>query len=157
MNFRRSITIADLWQPEVAKLAKILRIFAFFGKTIPYGKIFKNSVLNVFIATPIDVLCSNFVKSNFVKFGRREIGKVVHYLRDKKVFACLSLLRRSSGVNLFQNLGGHQGEARRAELRVEAHRSESGGGFLGNFWLQVTYPLLKAASFDTFCLVAPQP
>ena len=25
------------------------------------------------------------------------------------------------------------------------------------FWLQVTYPLLKAASFDTFCLVAPQP
>ena len=25
------------------------------------------------------------------------------------------------------------------------------------FGLQVTYPLLKAASFDTFCLVAPQP
>ena len=25
------------------------------------------------------------------------------------------------------------------------------------FWLQVTYPFLKAASFDTFCLVAPQP
>ena len=25
------------------------------------------------------------------------------------------------------------------------------------FWLQVTYPLMKAASFDTFCLVAPQP
>ena len=25
------------------------------------------------------------------------------------------------------------------------------------FWLQVTYLLLKAASFDTFCLVAPQP
>jgi len=24
-------------------------------------------------------------------------------------------------------------------------------------WLQVTYLLLKAASFDTFCLVAPQP
>ena len=24
-------------------------------------------------------------------------------------------------------------------------------------WLQVTYPLLKAASFDTFCFVAPQP
>jgi len=23
-------------------------------------------------------------------------------------------------------------------------------------WLQVTYPLLKAASFDTFCIVAPQ-
>ena len=25
------------------------------------------------------------------------------------------------------------------------------------FWLQVTYPLLKAVSFDTFCLVVPQP
>ena len=25
------------------------------------------------------------------------------------------------------------------------------------FWLQVTYPLQKAASFDTFCLVAPEP
>ena len=25
------------------------------------------------------------------------------------------------------------------------------------FWLKVTYPLPKAASFDTFCLVAPQP
>jgi len=24
-------------------------------------------------------------------------------------------------------------------------------------WLQVTYALLKAASFDTICLVAPQP
>ena len=24
-------------------------------------------------------------------------------------------------------------------------------------WLQVTYPLMKAASFDTFCLVAVQP
>jgi len=24
-------------------------------------------------------------------------------------------------------------------------------------WLQVTCPLLKAASFDTFCIVAPQP
>ena len=24
------------------------------------------------------------------------------------------------------------------------------------FWLQVTYPLLKAVSFDTFCLVVPQ-
>jgi len=24
-------------------------------------------------------------------------------------------------------------------------------------WIQVTYPFLKAASFDTFCLVVPQP
>jgi len=29
--------------------------------------------------------------------------------------------------------------------------------FPRKFWLQVIYSLLKAASFDTFCLVAPQP
>jgi len=28
--------------------------------------------------------------------------------------------------------------------------------FLLKFWLQVTYPLMIAASLDTFCLVAPQ-
>jgi len=31
------------------------------------------------------------------------------------------------------------------------------GPFPLKSWLQVTYPLLKAASFDTFCLVAPEP
>jgi len=33
---------------------------------------FQNSVANGFIATPIGMLCSNFVK-----IGRREIGKIV--------------------------------------------------------------------------------
>ena len=45
-------------------------------------------------ATPVDVLCTNFVK-----FGRREIGiKVVRYLPDKKIRLALqiSLLRGSS-------------------------------------------------------------
>jgi len=37
----------------------------------PYGK--------VFIATSIDVLCSNFVK-----FGGREIGEIVRCFPDKK-------------------------------------------------------------------------
>jgi len=40
-----------------------------------------------FIATPIDMLCSNFVKC-----GTRENGKVVRYLPDKK-FAWLSSSR----------------------------------------------------------------
>jgi len=31
-----------------------------------------------------------------------------------------------------------------------------GDHFTLKSWLQVTYPLLKAASFDTFCIVAPQ-
>jgi len=57
-----------------------LIFFAFFWETRPLtGKLSKFSS-KIFIATPIDVLCSNFVK-----FGRlREIGKVVRYLPDKK-------------------------------------------------------------------------
>jgi len=52
------------------KTLKIIEKFLVcFRQTTPYCKIFKILVLNVFIATPIDVLCSNFVK-----FGRREIG-----------------------------------------------------------------------------------
>ena len=35
MNFRRSVIIAELWRPEVARLRKKLEFFAFFfGKTI---------------------------------------------------------------------------------------------------------------------------
>ena len=51
--------VGDLKSQDVKFLKEI---FAFFGKT-----------------TPIDVLCSNFVK-----FGRREIGEIVRYLPDKK-------------------------------------------------------------------------
>ena len=47
---------------------------------------FQNSVPKGFIATPIDVLCSNFLES-----GRREIGKDVGYLPDKKAKFHLSL------------------------------------------------------------------
>jgi len=48
------------------------------------------SVPKGFIATPIDVL-----SSNFVKYGRREIGKVVRYLPDKNENSARSLLRGS--------------------------------------------------------------
>jgi len=62
-------------------------IFCFYSKNDPLQGNFQNSVLKVFIVTPIDVLCSNFVK-----FGRRKISKVVHYL-TKKIFAWLSSSR----------------------------------------------------------------
>ena len=39
VNFQRSVIIAELWQPEVAKF--VWEIFPVFGKTTPYGKIFK--------------------------------------------------------------------------------------------------------------------
>jgi len=51
----------------------------FFVKTTPYGEIFQNSVPRGFTASPIAVLCGNLVK-----FGRREIGKVVRYIPDIK-------------------------------------------------------------------------
>jgi len=42
MNFRRSMIIAELWRPEVAKRLKKNHFWRFFGKkTTPYGKIFK--------------------------------------------------------------------------------------------------------------------
>jgi len=64
----------------------------------PYWENFQNSVLKGFIATPIDVLCSNFAK-----FGRREIGKIVRSWRHKN-FACLSSSRYCA--NRPQNLPG---------------------------------------------------
>ena len=77
--------IAELWRCEVARRWKN---FAFFGKTTPREN-FQNFVQKGFIASPIDVLCSNFVK-----YERREIGKIVRCLPDKKQnFASLSSSR----------------------------------------------------------------
>jgi len=54
-------------------------MFALFGKTIPYSKMFKILFRKFSSQHAIDVLCSNFVK-----FGRREIGEIVHCLPDLK-------------------------------------------------------------------------
>jgi len=67
--------VIEAWSRKTLKLfEKILC----FWKNDPYGK-FQNSVRGVFIAAPIDML-----GSNFVKFGRREIGEIVRCLPDKK-------------------------------------------------------------------------
>ena len=67
--------ICNHYTDMAARSRKTLQIFEkflrFFGKVTPYGK--------MFIATQIDVLCSNFMK-----FGRREIGEIVRYLPNKK-------------------------------------------------------------------------
>jgi len=81
MSFRRSVTVAELWWPEVARLGNFSRNFAWlFLEKRPLTGNFQNSVPKRFTASPIDVLCSNFVK-----FGRRGIGTVVRYLHDKKI------------------------------------------------------------------------
>jgi len=75
------------------KSQDVKKIFAFFGKATLYRKTFK-------IVFRMDssrhrsayVLCSNFKK-----FGRRETGKVVRYLPDKKQnFAWFSSFRQLS-------------------------------------------------------------
>ena len=40
MNFRRSVIIAELWWPELARRYKFSKMFAFFGKTTFCGEIF---------------------------------------------------------------------------------------------------------------------
>ena len=80
MNFRRFVNVitAELWRPEVTRRWK-KSIFCVFLENDRLRKIFQNSVPKGFIASSIDVLCSNFVK-----FRRREIGKIVRCLPDKK-------------------------------------------------------------------------
>ena len=75
------------WNHKTLKILE--KILQFFGKTTRCGKIFY-SVANVFVATLIDVLCSNLLK-----FGRREIGEIVRCLPDKrnKIFTWLSSCR----------------------------------------------------------------
>jgi len=68
--------------PDVVIRPRLLRpsaLWLVFGnKTTRYGKIFK-ILFRKFIATSIDVLCSNYGE-----FGRRKIGEIVRCLPDKK-------------------------------------------------------------------------
>jgi len=55
-----------------------------FGKTTPYGKIFKILFRKFSPPHQSTLLCWNVVK-----FFRREIGEIVRYLPDKKFFGSL--------------------------------------------------------------------
>jgi len=77
VSFHRSISLGSysgLKSQVIGNFGKNLR----FLKKDPLRGNFQNSVPKGFIATPIHVLCVNFVK-----FGRPEIGKVVRCLPDK--------------------------------------------------------------------------
>jgi len=60
-------------------IEKFSNFWGFVEKNDPLRENFQKSVPKEFIATPADLLCSNFVK-----FGRREIDKIVCCLPDKK-------------------------------------------------------------------------
>jgi len=55
-----------------------MQMFEVVSENDPLGGSFQNSVLKGFIATFVDLLCSNFVK-----FGRREVGEIVRCLPQK--------------------------------------------------------------------------
>ena len=72
------LIIVQLWRPEVARRWKN-HIFEVLSQNDSLLGNFQNYVPKEFIATPLDVLCSNFVK-----FGRRKIDKNVRCLPGKK-------------------------------------------------------------------------
>jgi len=102
------------------KTWKKIRFFALFWKNDPLRENFQNSVPKGFIATPIDELCSNFVK-----FDWREIVKTVRCLHDKKNknFALLSC--SSYCADCAQNLSGPPASPRQCVLRVLKISSKS--------------------------------
>ena len=84
MNFRRPVINAGLWWPKVARLWKNKSFFAFL-ENWPLRENFPNSVPKGFVATLIELLCSNFAK-----FDRLKIGKIVCCWPDEKKFYWLS-------------------------------------------------------------------
>jgi len=85
MNFGRSVIIAHLWRPEVARRENLLRNFLrFVWKTTPYSIIFK--VLFWKFLSPHQ---STLLSSNFVKFADKKSAKscVIYQTKKNKISA----------------------------------------------------------------------
>jgi len=94
-EFSSIYIVRELSPSEVRSRLRGYQKTCALGKNDPLREDFENFVPKGFITSQIHVLCANFVK-----FGRREIGKVVRYLPDKKnkknrLALPLSLLRGS--------------------------------------------------------------
>jgi len=85
MKFRRSVIITELWWSVVARRWKSFISLRGFWKNDPLWENFQNSVPNGFVATPLDMLCSNFMK-----FGWWEIGIKLCVIYLTKNFAWLN-------------------------------------------------------------------
>jgi len=79
VNFRRSVIIAELWLPKVARPGNLLSNFCMFWKNNPLWQNIQNSVPKVFAASPIDV-----VVLKCRKICPTEIDEFVRYSRDQK-------------------------------------------------------------------------
>jgi len=76
----RSVIVAELWPPKVARPGNLLSNFAsFLKKTFIYGIICK-ILFRKFSPGTRSTLCY----LNFVKCCRREMGEIVHRLHDRK-------------------------------------------------------------------------
>ena len=88
---------------------------------------------------------------NFLKMGDNVPKFVVFWtistIKDKKSAVKFHYVKTVSSIVVAQSIA----------FRVVSIFWQGDDPFPVKCWLQVTYPLLKAASFDTFCLVAPQP
>ena len=89
---RLTFNMQQLWRPEVARPGNFVSNFCgFFGKTTPYGKIFKIMFRKFTWRHRLTLLCSNVIK-----FVRLEIGVIVRYLglphkKNKKIRLPLKL------------------------------------------------------------------
>jgi len=70
----------------------------------------------------------------------------VSTIKDKKSAAKFHYIKTVSGT-----------VAQSIAFRVVSIYWQGDDTFPLKSWLKLTHPLLKAANFDTFCLVAPQP
>ena len=88
VNFRRSVIIVYLWQPEVAKPENFVSNFWVFLEKRPHGKIFIIPFLKFTSRQR-----STLLWWNVLKFVRQEIWEIVHYLpynNKKQNFGSLS-------------------------------------------------------------------
>ena len=89
-----------------------------------------------------------YATPNFLKIGDQIPKFVVFHTRfDNKGREVCYYIKTVSGKVVAQSIA----------FRVVSIHWQGDDPFPLKSWLKLTHPLLKAASFDTFCLVAPQP
>jgi len=91
-----------------------------------------------------------FLKTGFLKMGIRYLNLSsfiqVSAIKDEKSAAKFHYIKTVSDKVVAQSIA----------FRAVSIYWKGDDHFPLQYWLKLTHPLLKAASFDTFCLVAPQ-
>jgi len=92
-----------------------------------------------------------YAAPNFLKMGIKYLNlssfTQVSTIKDEKSAAKFRYIKTVSGKVVAQSIA----------FRVVSIYWQGDDPFPLKSWLKLTHPLLKAATFDTFCLVAPQP